>query len=69
MNTPRRKERLVALIVLAALLFSPPLVLIAASSAGGISWLVPYVFLAWGAVIGLMAWLMERRDEEGRDAE
>ncbi|TLF52890.1 hypothetical protein FEI13_04090 [Halomonas urmiana] len=64
MNTPRRKERLVALIMLAALLFSPPLVLIATPSADGISWLVPYVFLAWGAVIGLMAWLMERRDED-----
>ncbi|QFU01932.1 hypothetical protein FIU83_09785 [Halomonas sp. THAF5a] len=65
MNTPRRKERLVALIVLAALLFSPPLVLIA-SSADGTSRLVPYVFLAWGTLIALMAWLMERRDEEGR---
>ena len=64
MNAPRRKERLVALIVLAALLFSPPLVLIAAPSADGVSRLVPYVFLAWVAVIGLMAWLMERGDEE-----
>ncbi|MFG6160145.1 hypothetical protein ACGTNG_15180 [Halomonas sp. 1390] len=64
MNAPRRKERLVALIVLAALLFSPPLVLIATPSADGVSRLVPYVFLAWGLVIGLMAWLMERRDED-----
>jgi len=61
-NTPRLKERLVALIVLAALLFSPPLMLIADRAAPG--GLVAYLFLAWGGVIALMAWLMERRHKE-----
>ncbi|MFY0990689.1 hypothetical protein [Halomonas sp. C05BenzN] len=65
MKTPRLKERLVALIVLAALLFSPPLLLVAdRPSATGLSWLPLYLFLAWGAVIALTAWLMEHRPEE-----
>ncbi|SEL46693.1 hypothetical protein [Halomonas daqiaonensis] len=64
MNTPRLKERLVALIVLAALLFSPPLLLIADRSLAAPGWLVVYLFLAWAAVIGLMAWLMEHRHKE-----
>lgn len=65
MNTPRLKERLVALIVLAALLFSPPLLLVADRSPTTVpGWLVAYLFLAWGAVIALMAWLMEHRHEE-----
>ncbi|CAM3404571.1 hypothetical protein HALO32_03227 [Halomonas lysinitropha] len=64
MNTPRLKERLVALIVLAALLFTPPLLLIAEGASAGPGWLVVYLFLAWGAVIALMAWLMERRHKE-----
>ncbi|MCL7938860.1 hypothetical protein M8009_00900 [Halomonas sp. ATCH28] len=64
MSTPRLKERLVALIVLAALLFSPPLLLIADRSAAAPGWLVAYLFLAWGTVIALMAWLMEHRHEE-----
>jgi len=63
-NTPRLKERLVALIVLAALLFSPPLLLIAERRASGSAWLVAYLFLAWAVVIGLMAGLMERHHEE-----
>lgn len=65
MKTPRLKERLVALIVLAALLFSPPLLLVAdRPSDSGLSVLPLYLFLAWGAVIALAAWLMERRHEE-----
>lgn len=64
MNTPRLKERLVALIVLATLLFCPPLLLIADRGPTSPGWLVVYLFLAWGAVIALMAWLMERRHEE-----
>ncbi|MDZ7851957.1 MAG: hypothetical protein U5L98_04725 [Halomonas sp.] len=64
MNTPRLKERLVALIVLAALLFTPPLLLIAERASAGPGSLVVYLFLAWGVVIALMAWLMERRHKE-----
>lgn len=67
MRTPRLGERLVALIVLATLLFSPPLILsFDRLSSGGLSWLPLYVFAAWGAVIGLAAWLIERRhDDQG----
>ncbi|HSP57229.1 MAG TPA: hypothetical protein VLO12_02900 [Halomonas sp.] len=65
MNAPRQKERLVALIVLAAALFSPPLLLLVDSpSPTGLSRLPIYIFIAWATVIGLAAWLMERRQEE-----
>lgn len=65
MNAARRKERLVALVVLAVVLFSPPLLLLVDTpSPNGLSWLPLYVFIAWTAVIGLAAWLMERRPEE-----
>ncbi|QOR39158.1 hypothetical protein HNO52_12000 [Billgrantia diversa] len=57
--------RLVALIGLAALLFSPPLVLIFdRPSSTGLSWLPLYLFVAWLVVIALAAWLMEHRQEE-----
>ncbi|GEM_PF-369605 len=58
LSAPRRRERLLALIVLAALLFTPPLVLVP-DRAAAISWLPLYLFAAWGLVIGLAAWLME----------
>jgi len=65
MNAPRRQARLVALVVLAALLFSPPLVLVFDQPSGaGPSWLPLYLFLAWALVIGLAAWLMEHRQED-----
>ncbi|RAW07901.1 hypothetical protein DKQ62_07005 [Halomonas elongata] len=61
MNAPHRKERLVALIALATALFTPPLLLIADRLDGA---LPLYLFLAWGIVITLMAWLMEDRRGE-----
>ena len=64
MNTPRLKERLVVLIILAALLISPPLLLIAERSLTWPGSLIVYLFVAWGGVIGLMAWLMEHRHRE-----
>jgi hypothetical protein len=65
MNAPRQKERLVALIVLAVALFSSPLLLLVDTpSRAGLSRLPLYIFIAWAAVIGLAAWLMERRQEE-----
>lgn len=67
MKTPRLGERLVVLILLAALLFSPPFILsFDRISSGGLSWLPLYIFIAWGVVIGLAAWLMEsRHDDQG----
>ncbi|WP_299236620.1 hypothetical protein [uncultured Halomonas sp.] len=58
LSVPRRRERLLALIILAALLFTPPLVLVP-DRAMTISWLPLYLFIAWGLIIGLTAWLME----------
>lgn len=62
MIPPRRKERLIALVVLAALLFTPPLLLVA-ERAGPLA-LPLYLFLAWAAVIALAAWLLEGRRRE-----
>ena len=59
MNTPRLGERLTALVLLATLLFTPPLVLVFDRPAGGPSWLPLYLFVVWGGVIGLAAWLLE----------
>lgn len=65
MNDSAPHARLVALIGLAALLFSPPLVLIFdRPSSTGPSWLPLYLFVAWVLVIALAAWLMEHRQEE-----
>ncbi|WP_416140539.1 hypothetical protein ACM26W_09255 [Halomonas sp. HK25] len=64
MNTPRLGERLVALVLLATLLFTPPLVLVFDRPAGGPSWLPLYLFVAWGLVIALAAWLLEQRSGE-----
>ncbi|QJQ94252.1 MULTISPECIES: hypothetical protein [Halomonadaceae] len=65
MKTPRLGERLVALIVLAALLFSPPLILVIdRPGATGLSWLALYLFVAWAAIIALAAWLMEHRHDD-----
>lgn len=63
MITSRRRERLLGLTALATLLFTPPLVLIANRAQGGI-WLPVYLFVAWGIVIGLAAWLIEGHVEE-----
>ncbi|HSH47271.1 MAG TPA: hypothetical protein VK991_01590 [Halomonas sp.] len=63
MMTPRRRERLLGLTALATLLLTPPLVLMANRIQGGI-WLPIYVFVVWGLVIGLAAWLFEGHTEE-----
>ncbi|RDB42030.1 hypothetical protein DU490_15165 [Halomonas sp. DQ26W] len=61
----RTHARLIALICLAVLMFSPPLVLIFNRPAErGLSWLPLYLFLVWLIVIGLAAWLMEHRQED-----
>ncbi|WP_253443125.1 hypothetical protein [Halomonas sp. Y3] len=64
MNTPRLGERLTALVLLATLLFTPPLVLVFDRPEGGPSWLPLYLFVAWGGVIGLAAWLLEHRSND-----
>ncbi|MYL24404.1 hypothetical protein [Vreelandella massiliensis] len=55
----RHHARLIALILLALLLFCPPL-LVVVNHLPGTASLALYLFGAWALVIGLAAWLMER---------
>ena len=58
----RQTERLVALVAVALLLFSPPLIIVVDRlPAFNVGWLALYLFCAWAAVIALTAWLMEHR--------
>lgn len=62
MSAPGRQARLIALVMLAGLLFSPPLVIIVdRPPAEGLSWLPLYLFAVWTIVIALAAWLLEHR--------
>ncbi|WP_027966649.1 hypothetical protein [Halomonas halocynthiae] len=63
MMNPRRRERLLGLTALATLLFTPPLLLMADRIHGGL-WLPVYLFVVWGLVIGLAAWLLEGHAED-----
>ncbi|KAA0014531.1 hypothetical protein F0A17_02470 [Billgrantia pellis] len=61
MSGDTARARLVALVALAALLFSPPLVVIFDRGPDrAISWLPFYLFVAWLLTIVLTAWLVER---------
>ncbi|MFD2189734.1 hypothetical protein [Pistricoccus aurantiacus] len=61
MKRSQHNERLLAVIAFAAVLFTPPLILIFDQHAADTpSWLPMYLFIAWLAVIALVAWLMER---------
>lgn len=62
-NATRRSERLVALFVLAALLFNYPILSLFAgdSLVFGLPLLYVYLFVAWGVVIGLTGWILRRR--------
>nr|WP_290698379.1 hypothetical protein [Halomonas sp. UBA3074] len=58
----RQTERLVALVAVTLLLFSPPLIIVVDRlPAFNVGWLPLYLFCAWAAVIALTAWLMEHR--------
>ncbi|SEO70592.1 hypothetical protein [Aquisalimonas asiatica] len=62
-NTTRRNERLVALFVLAVLLFNYPILSLFAGDrlVFGLPLLYVYLFVAWGVVIGLTGWILRRR--------
>lgn len=58
----RQTERLLALVAIALLLFCPPLIIVVDQlPTVSVGWLPLYLFIAWAAVIGLTAWLMEQR--------
>lgn len=58
-------ERLVALFLLAVLLLMPPLLIIfnKATLILGVPMLFLYLFVAWTALIALVAFVVERRDD------
>ena len=67
-------ERYAALLILAALLFNPPIISIfnSAQLVLGVPVLFLYLFVAWGLVIGLNAYLafklsVEQKSEERED--
>ena len=65
MPPSRLKERLIALIMVAAVLFLPPLVMVVDRPAeAGLSWLPLYIFVTWALVIALSAWLLEQHSGE-----
>lgn len=59
----RRTERLVALFVLAFLLFNYPLLSLFTDDAliFGLPVFPVYLFAAWGAIIALLGWILRRR--------
>lgn len=58
----RQTERLMALVAIALLLFSPPLIIVVDRlPTFSVGWLPLYLFIVWAVVIALTAWLMERR--------
>ena len=66
MNLPGiASERLVALFILGVLLFSPPFLFIFDNSATvmGIPVLYLYLFVAWAALIGLLALAIEKMED------
>ncbi|HEY4635913.1 MAG TPA: hypothetical protein VIG92_05090 [Rhodospirillales bacterium] len=58
-----------AVVLLGLVLFNPPLVQVfnagAARMVGGIPLLFFYLFFAWGVLIGLLAFVIERRPQGG----
>ena len=60
---PRRSERLIALFIVAFLLFNYPLLSLFAGDTlvFGIPLLYLYLFVTWGVVIGLTDWILGRR--------
>jgi len=62
-SASRRTERLVALFVVAFLLFNYPLLSLFADDAliFGLPVFTVYLFTAWGVVIALLGWILRRR--------
>jgi len=62
MRAGRRKERIAALLLFAAVAFNPPLLRVFGAEATVFGWPLLYVYVlgVWAVVIGLFAWLVER---------
>ena len=66
MRAGLRGERLVALFILAWIAFHPPILNLFAVNATVLGWPVLYLYIlaAWAAVIGLVALIVNRPDEQ-----
>jgi hypothetical protein len=61
----RRRDKLIGLFILGLLLFNPPLLdLFSGGTVFGWPLLFVYLFVAWAAVIGVAALIVERRRHE-----
>lgn len=58
----RRRERIIALLLFAAIAFNPPLLRVFGAEAAVFGWPLLYVYVlgVWAAVIAVFAWLVER---------
>ena len=61
--SPINQHKLVALFILGAVLFNYPILSLfnKAGSVLGIPVIYVYIFVAWAGVIGLVAWIVERK--------
>jgi hypothetical protein len=61
--SPINQQKLVALFILGAVLFNYPILSLFNKTGGalGIPVIYVYIFLAWAGIIGLVAWIVERR--------
>ena len=59
----RKGQRLIALCMLGCVLFNFPILALfnVSGSVFGVPVLYAYIFLAWALLIGLMAWVVEKR--------
>ncbi|MCX7960410.1 MAG: hypothetical protein N2653_02390 [Burkholderiales bacterium] len=59
-----RSQRMIALCMLGCVLFNFPVLALfnVPATLFGVPLLYAYIFLAWGLLIALMAWVIERRD-------
>ena len=64
MNSETRGQRFIALCMLGMLLFNYPMLVLfnVSGTVFGVPVLYAYLFIAWAALIGLMAYVAERRE-------
>ena len=63
-ESEKRAQRMIALCMLGCVLFNFPVLALFNVSASlfGVPLLYAYIFIAWALLIGLMAWVAEKRD-------
>ena len=63
-ETERKGQRMIALCMLGCVLFNFPILALfnVPDTLLGVPLLYAYLFIAWALLIGLMAWVVERRE-------